>query len=138
MLIQTGRFIVFISIPDEELFSGTSLHNLSKLYDVPIGFVTPSSFMAVYCFICGCFSILDYLSCSLDFDKGILLNNAEPALPPTSKCFKRTTQIIRCRVTSTLRRPHINQDTCSRREHSGVLSYAVTLMTSHNITYFSM
>ena len=30
------------------------LHTLSKLYDVPVGFVTPHPyFKAVYCFICG-------------------------------------------------------------------------------------
>ena len=46
------------------------LHTLSKLYDVPIGFVHPASFEAVYCFICGglrvaaCCSISDDLSCS--------------------------------------------------------------------------
>ena len=34
--------------------SGAQLHTLSKLYDVPVGFVTPPSyFAALYCFICG-------------------------------------------------------------------------------------
>ena len=35
--------------------SSAPLHNLSKLYDVPVGFVTtpPPYFEAVYCFICG-------------------------------------------------------------------------------------
>ena len=33
--------------------SGAPLHTLSKLYDVPVGFVTPPYFEAVYCFICG-------------------------------------------------------------------------------------
>ena len=33
--------------------SGAPLHTLSTLYDVHIGFVAPSSFEAVYCFICG-------------------------------------------------------------------------------------
>ena len=32
--------------------SGAPLHTLSKLYDVPVGFVPPY-FGAVYCFICG-------------------------------------------------------------------------------------
>ena len=33
--------------------SSTPLHTLSKLYDVPVGFVAPSpSFEVVYCFIC--------------------------------------------------------------------------------------
>ena len=32
--------------------SGEPLHTLSKLYDVPVGFVPPY-FEAVYCFICG-------------------------------------------------------------------------------------
>ena len=32
--------------------SGASLHTLSKLYDVPVGFIPPPSFDAVYCFIC--------------------------------------------------------------------------------------
>ena len=32
--------------------SGTSFHTLSKLYDVPVGFVSPL-FWAVYCYICG-------------------------------------------------------------------------------------
>ena len=31
---------------------GAPLHILSKLYDVPVGFVKPSSFEAVYCYIC--------------------------------------------------------------------------------------
>ena len=35
--------------------SGAQLHTLSKLYDVPVGFVTPPPyFEAVYCFISGC------------------------------------------------------------------------------------
>ena len=34
--------------------SGAPLHTFSKLYYVPVGFVAPpSSFEAVYCFICG-------------------------------------------------------------------------------------
>ena len=33
--------------------SGAPLHTLSKLYDVFVGFVSHSSFEAVYCFICG-------------------------------------------------------------------------------------
>ena len=33
--------------------SGAPLHTLSKLYDVPVGFVSPPSFEAVYCYICG-------------------------------------------------------------------------------------
>ena len=32
--------------------SGASLHTLSKLYDVPVGFYPPS-FDAVFCYICG-------------------------------------------------------------------------------------
>ena len=32
--------------------SGAPLHTLSKLYDVPVGFVPPPQFEAVYCFIC--------------------------------------------------------------------------------------
>ena len=57
--MPTLRVLVkIISIPGEELFSETSvalLHTLSKLYDVPVGFVTPPpySFEAVYCFISG-------------------------------------------------------------------------------------
>ena len=54
MLIQTVRFIVYIiSIPDEEPLSetavGCSASYFVKSYDVPIGFVTPSYFEAVYC-----------------------------------------------------------------------------------------
>ena len=33
--------------------SGAPLHTLSRLYDVPVGFVTPPYFGVVYCFICG-------------------------------------------------------------------------------------
>ena len=33
--------------------SGAPLHALSKLYDVPVGFVSSPSFEAVYCYICG-------------------------------------------------------------------------------------
>ena len=33
--------------------SGAPLHTLSKLYDVPVSFVTPSPFEAVYGVICG-------------------------------------------------------------------------------------
>ena len=33
--------------------SGAPLHTLSKLYDVPVGFVTIPLFWAVYCFNCG-------------------------------------------------------------------------------------
>ena len=33
--------------------SGAPLHTLSKLYDVPVGFVTPPYFEAVYCLFCG-------------------------------------------------------------------------------------
>ena len=34
--------------------SGESLLTLSKLYDIPVGFVTPlPSFEAMYCYICG-------------------------------------------------------------------------------------
>ena len=33
--------------------SGAPLYTLSKLYDVPVGFVNPSSLWAMYCFICG-------------------------------------------------------------------------------------
>ena len=55
---DTIKFHVrIISIPDEELFSettvGAMLHNLSKLYDVPVGFVTLPYFETVHCFICG-------------------------------------------------------------------------------------
>ena len=32
--------------------SGAPLHTLSKLYDVPVGFVSPS-FETMYCYICG-------------------------------------------------------------------------------------
>ena len=32
---------------------GAPLHTLSKLYDVPVGFVTPPYFEAEYCFFCG-------------------------------------------------------------------------------------
>ena len=34
---------------------GASLHTLSKLYDVPVGFVNPhlNYFEDVYCFVCG-------------------------------------------------------------------------------------
>ena len=49
-------FVKIISILDKELFpkrtSDAPLHTLSKLYDVPIGFVTSPSFEAVYCYIC--------------------------------------------------------------------------------------
>ena len=33
--------------------SGAPLHTLSKLYDVPVGFVTPPYFEAEYCLFCG-------------------------------------------------------------------------------------
>ena len=33
--------------------SGALLHTLSKLFDVPVGFVSRPSFEDVYCFICG-------------------------------------------------------------------------------------
>ena len=33
--------------------SDAPLHTLSKLSDVPVGFVAPPYFEAVYCFICG-------------------------------------------------------------------------------------
>ena len=33
--------------------SGAPLHTLSKLYDVPVGFVSSPSFEAVFCYICG-------------------------------------------------------------------------------------
>ena len=33
--------------------SGAPLHTLSKLYDVPVGFVTPPYFEAEYCIFCG-------------------------------------------------------------------------------------
>ena len=33
--------------------SGAPFHTLSKLYDVPVGFVPTRYFKAVYCFICG-------------------------------------------------------------------------------------
>ena len=50
-----------------KLPSGAPLHTLSKLYDVLVGFETPS-FEAVYCFLRslkgGCCSISDYLSWS--------------------------------------------------------------------------
>ena len=51
-------FVKIISIPDEEVFSETApFHTLSKIrvYGVPVGFVNPppTSFEAVYCFICG-------------------------------------------------------------------------------------
>ena len=46
--------VKIISSPDEELFpkrtSGAPFHTLSKLYDVPVGFESPS-FEAVYCYI---------------------------------------------------------------------------------------
>ena len=32
--------------------SGAPLHSLSKLYDVPVGFVSPTFFETVYCRIC--------------------------------------------------------------------------------------
>ena len=57
--VKTNRSVYcLISIPDEELFSeaavGCTASYLSKLYDVPVGFVTPTSyFETVYCFICG-------------------------------------------------------------------------------------
>ena len=41
------------------------LHTLSKLYDVPVGFVSPSpSFEAEYCYICGRRRVAVDLSCS--------------------------------------------------------------------------
>ena len=55
---MTTFLVKIISIPDEDFFpkrtSGVPLHTLSKLYDVPVGFVSPS-FEAVYmyCYICG-------------------------------------------------------------------------------------
>ena len=36
---------------------GARLHTLSKWYDVPVGFVTPPSFEAVYYYICGCWGV---------------------------------------------------------------------------------
>ena len=71
--MTTVRVLVkSISIPDEEIFSKTiigftvytfsknktnhpisSNSHPSKLYDVPVSFVTPSSFEAVYCSMCG-------------------------------------------------------------------------------------
>ena len=33
--------------------SGAPIHTLSKLCDVPVGFVPPPSFDAVFCYICG-------------------------------------------------------------------------------------
>ena len=49
-------FVKIISIPMRNYFpklpSGAPLHTLSKLYDVPVGFVGPPSFKAVYCLIC--------------------------------------------------------------------------------------
>ena len=33
--------------------SGAPLHTLSKLYNVPVGFVTPHYFEAEYCLFCG-------------------------------------------------------------------------------------
>ena len=33
--------------------SGAPFHTLSKLYDVPVGFVPPSYFQAEYCLFCG-------------------------------------------------------------------------------------
>ena len=33
--------------------SGAPLHTLSKLYDVPVGYVTPPYFEAEYCLFCG-------------------------------------------------------------------------------------
>ena len=49
--------------------SGAPLHTLSKLYDVPVGFVTPPYFEAEILLILrspkgGCCSISDDLSCS--------------------------------------------------------------------------
>ena len=49
--------------------SGAPLHTLSKLYNVPVGFVDPPSLLeAVNCFFRspygGCCSISDYSSCS--------------------------------------------------------------------------
>ena len=50
--------------------SGAPLHTLSKLYDVPVGFVPPPpNFEAEYCLFLrspkgGCCSISDDLSCS--------------------------------------------------------------------------
>ena len=57
--IQTSGFVKIFSIPDEELFSetaiGCALHTLSKLYDVPVGFVNrpPPSHLS-QCIASGC------------------------------------------------------------------------------------
>ena len=36
------------------LYVGATLHTLSNFYDVPVCFVTPTSFEAVNCLFCGC------------------------------------------------------------------------------------
>ena len=41
-------FVKSINIPDEDLFSETSvgtLHTKSKLYDIPVGFVTSPAYL---------------------------------------------------------------------------------------------
>ena len=48
--IQTVRgFVKILSIPDEELFtkrpSGVLLHTLSKVYDVPVGSISPHTYL---------------------------------------------------------------------------------------------
>ena len=55
MLIQTVLFQLLTFLMRNHFPkrpSGAPLHTLSKLYDAPVGCVTPS-FEAVYCFICG-------------------------------------------------------------------------------------
>ena len=72
MLIHTVRFIVFISIPDEELVSettfGCTASYLVKFYDVPVGFVLhPPFWSCVLLYLQspkdGCCSISDDFSC---------------------------------------------------------------------------
>ena len=49
--------VKIISILDEELFSETAVWCTAsffvKIICIPVGFITPASFEAVYCFICG-------------------------------------------------------------------------------------
>ena len=71
--------------------SGVPLHSLSKLYDVPVGFVTPPPFFkAVYCFIYGrrrlpvarhriiCLVLENQLQCTqegfISFDESLVLS----------------------------------------------------------------
>ena len=48
MLMQTVRLELF-----SETAFGCTISQFVKSYNVPVGFITPSSFEAVHCFVCG-------------------------------------------------------------------------------------